>query len=133
MRYAVITSGGKQYKVSEGETILVDKLPKSKGDIVFDQVFLLRWDDTISMGAPTVAGATVTAKILGDEKGEKLRISKFKSKVRYRRSVGFRARLTRLEIVSINSSHKKPARDASQRDAGGGELKPVKKSASVRK
>ena len=131
--FAVIRTGGKQYKVSEGETILVDKLPQATGDFVFDQVYMLRWDDVIEIGKPAVSGVSVTAKVLGDEKGEKLRISKFKSKVRYRRSVGFRAQLTRLEIISINSVHRKAGEKMAGVKATKIEKKPAKAAAAKKK
>lgn len=102
MDYAVIKTGGKQYKVSEGETIEVDKLAASKDGVVnFDQVLLVVRENKIEIGTPTVANVTVKAKVLEQKKGEKIRVAKFKSKVRYRRVMGFRSLLTKVKIEKI--------------------------------
>lgn len=103
MKYAVIKTGGKQYKVSEGDIIEVDRLSLTKdGKVIFDQVLLLATDAGVKIGKPTVNGVTVAAKFLSDLRGEKIRVSKFKSKVRYRRVTGFRAALTKVQIEKIN-------------------------------
>lgn len=109
MKYAVITSGGKQYKVQEGEALTLDKLSQKEGEIRFDNVLLMVTDGAVQLGDPYVAGVAVTAKILGEEKGEKIRISKFKSKVRYRRVTGFRSKLTRIQIEQIGPAGAKKA------------------------
>jgi large subunit ribosomal protein L21 len=102
MKYAVIKTGGKQYKVSEGDTIEVDRLPSAKdGKFSFDQVLLIASDEGVKIGKPTVVNAKVEAKVLEDLKGDKIRVSKFKSKVRYRRVTGFRAALTKVQIDKI--------------------------------
>jgi len=101
MKYAVIKTGGKQYKVSEGDVIEVDKLASKDGNVVFDQVLLLSTDAGVKIGKPTVNGVSVEGKSLGDFRGEKVRVSKFKSKVRYRRVTGFRAELSKVQIEKI--------------------------------
>lgn len=102
MDYAVIKTGGKQYKVSEGETIEVDKLAASQDGVVnFDQVLLVVRENKVEIGTPTMAGVTVKAKVLEQKKGEKIRVAKFKSKVRYRRVMGFRPLLTKVKIEKI--------------------------------
>lgn len=102
MKYAVIKSGGKQYKVSEGDVIEVERLqaePKSK--VTFQDVLLVVEDGTPKVGSPTLAGVTVVADVVDNVRGEKIRVSKFKSKVRYRRVTGHRQALTRIKIASI--------------------------------
>lgn len=102
MRYAVIASGGKQYKVSEGDVIDVEKLAVVANDhISFDQVLFSVADEAISVGKPLVAGALVKGTVVEQRKGEKIRVAKFKAKVRYRRVIGKRQHLTRIKIDSI--------------------------------
>lgn len=108
MKYAVIRTGGKQYKVVEGEEILVEKLPGEKGDsVVFDQVLLLVDDKKIDIGQPLVEKAGVKAKVLEQAKGEKIRVVKFKAKSRYRRVKGHRQRLTKVKIGKMYGKDKK--------------------------
>jgi len=101
MKYAVIKTGGKQYKVSEGDTIEIDRISNKDGKVVFDEVLLVSGDTGVKIGKPTVAGATVEAKVLEDFKGEKVRVAKFKAKARYRRVTGFRASLTKVQVEKI--------------------------------
>lgn len=104
MEYAVLRSGGKQYKVSKGSIIEVDKLPLLKDkETVFDDVLLYVCNNDVRVGTPKVLGVKVKVKVLEQIKGKKIRIAKFKAKVRYRRVMGFRPQLTRLEIISIES------------------------------
>lgn len=107
MKYTIIKIGGKQYKVSEGDELLVEKIEGKKGDsIVFDQVFLLVDDGKVNIGQPLVKGAKVGAKILEQTKGEKIRVVKFKAKSRYRRVKGHRQRLTKVKIERIYGKDK---------------------------
>lgn len=100
---AVVIIGGKQYKVTEGDTLVVDRLEGNVGDaLTFDQVLFLRDDKKITVGRPTVKKASITAKILKQGKGEKIHVRRFKAKVRYRRAKGFRPSETTLKIISIN-------------------------------
>jgi large subunit ribosomal protein L21 len=105
MTYAIIRVAGKQYRVREGERLLVDRLRQDEGAIFAPTVLLVGGD-----GAPQLAPAegAVTARILGDTKGPKIRIGKYKKRTGYRRHTGFRASLTQIEIESIGA--KKPAR-----------------------
>lgn len=103
MNYAVIKSGGKQYKVASGDVIEVDRIPETKDKkIVFDKVLLLNIDGKVRLGKPYLEKTEVIGKILEQTKGDKIRVAKFKSKVRYRRAVGFRAKLTKVEIAEIS-------------------------------
>lgn len=100
--FAVVTIAGKQYKVAPGQTVEVDRIEGAVGDTVkFSEVLLTNEENKTQVGTPVVAGVTVTAKILAQEKGEKVEVRRYKSKVRERRHVGFRALRTKLEIVSI--------------------------------
>jgi len=100
--FAVVTITGKQYKVSVGQTILVDKLEGKAGDsVTFDHVLLTNDKGKTSVGTPLIPGVKVKGKIIAQEQGEKVEVRRYKSKVRYRRQNGFRADLTRIEIVSI--------------------------------
>lgn len=118
MFYAVINSGGKQYRVSEGDTIIVDKLGLKKDEKVkFDQVLMVVSDGDVKIGKPTLADAQVVGKSLGDFKGEKIRVAKFKAKSKYRRATGFRAQLSQIQIESISIKGKSETKE---------EAKPVK-------
>lgn len=108
MKYAVIISGGKQYKVSEGNTILVDNLDGENGKTInFPQILLVRTEKSIIIGNPFVEGANVCGKILDTVLGKKINVIKFKAKVRYRRKIGFRPQYTKILIENIetNSIH----------------------------
>lgn len=103
MKYAVIKSGGKQYKVSEGDIIEVDRLPQENGKVTFADVLLFVTDESVKIGKPVVTGETVEATLLENFKGDKIRVSKYKSKVRYRKTIGFRASLSKLKIEKVGS------------------------------
>jgi large subunit ribosomal protein L21 len=99
---AVIETGGKQYLVKSGDTLLVEKLPAEAGaTIVFDTVLLTANDDgsNVQVGTPTVSGATVQATCVAQEHSSTLRVVKFKNKVRYRRVHGHRQRQTKVTIA----------------------------------
>lgn len=100
--YAIIATGGKQYKVSEGDIIKVEKLGKEDGEkVVFDQVLAVN-DGKLSIGTPTVAGATVTATVMGEGKAKKVIVYKYKSKTGYHKKNGHRQLFTQLKIESIS-------------------------------
>ncbi len=104
VKYAIIKSGGKQYKVVEGGFVEVDKIDLEEGkDFAFEDVLLVSSDGVAKIGQPQVKGATVSGKIVAQVKGDKIRVAKFKAKARYRRVQGFRAQLTRVKIEKINS------------------------------
>ncbi len=107
MNYAVVESGGKQYKVEKGSTIEVDNLNmKADEAYYFDKVLLYVGSEGAKIGKPYVEGLAVKAKVLESVKSDKIRVAKFKSKVRYRRVYGFRGLLTRLLIEDINVKSK---------------------------
>jgi large subunit ribosomal protein L21 len=100
--FAVVTIAGKQYNVASGDVLLVDKIEGNVGDSVkFDHVLLTSDKGVTQVGTPVVSGATVKAKIVAQEQGEKIEVKRYKSKVRHRRKIGFRAQLTKLEIVAV--------------------------------
>lgn len=102
MEYAVIKAAGKQYKVTPGLILEVDKIDGEKGaEVSFSDVLLFGDGKETKVGVPTIDGAIVKAKIVDQIKGEKVRVAKFKAKVRYRRVTGFRAQLTKIEITDI--------------------------------
>ena len=102
--YAVLTTGGKQYRVEAGSTLVVEKLAGEPGSsVTFDRVLLVGDGESVMVGTPTVAGASVVATVLGEELGEKIIVFKFKQKVKYRRRTGHRQHLTRLRIDSISA------------------------------
>ncbi len=102
MDYVIVKTGGKQYKVRKGSVIEVDKLPIAVDkETVLDDVLLVVSDGKIKIGKPNVINAKVKAKVLDQIKGDKIRVAKFKAKVRYRRVMGFRPLLTRLKIEDI--------------------------------
>jgi large subunit ribosomal protein L21 len=105
MSYAVITVGGKQYRVQEGERLLVDRLPTDEGKTFSPRVLLLGGNGSTDL-EPT---ATVTARVVGHVLGEKIRIGKYKKRTGYRLHNGYRSRLTQIEIESIGGAGKKAA------------------------
>lgn len=103
MRYAIIQSGGKQYKAVEGKSIEVDKLDLEVGKTLeLKDVLLVADGDKVLVGTPLVADASVAAKVLEQGKGEKITVFKYKPKIRYRVKTGHRQELTRLHIQSID-------------------------------
>ena len=100
--FAVIETGGKQYKVIEQDIIFVEKLDVNEGDeIVFDSVLALSNESGFKAGAPTVAGAKVTAKVLKNGKNKKIYVIKYKSKKNEKKKIGHRQPFTKVQIVKI--------------------------------
>jgi large subunit ribosomal protein L21 len=105
--YAVVKTGGKQYRVAAGATLVVEKLDGEPGSAVtFDRVLLVGDGEQVTVGTPTVAGASVNATVLSAHLGEKIIVFKFKPKVKYRRRTGHRQRLTLVRIDSISADGK---------------------------
>jgi large subunit ribosomal protein L21 len=105
MSYAIITLGGKQYRVQEGERLLVDRLKTDEGKTFNPKVLLIGGNGKTDL-APTIA---VTARVVSHELGEKIRIGKYKKRTGYRKHTGFRASLTQIEIESIGAGARKAA------------------------
>lgn len=103
--YAVIRSGGKQYRVEEGDIIRVEKIDAKEGDKVrLDDVLLLGGEDQVKIGTPTVKGASVTATVKAQGRGEKIRIVKKRRRKHYRKQMGHRQAFTELAITGIKSN-----------------------------
>lgn len=101
--YAVVKTGGKQYRVTAGDILEVEKLEGDIGDTVdLAEVLLVANGDSVQIGQPTVEGASVTAKITGQHRGKKVQIMRYRPKKRIRVRRGHRQYLTRLEIQSVN-------------------------------
>ncbi|WCK53635.1 50S ribosomal protein L21 [Aneurinibacillus sp. Ricciae_BoGa-3] len=102
--YAIIETGGKQYKVEQGTELYIEKLPLADGETVtFDRVLLVSGDNGVKMGAPVVSGATVTGKVERSGKGKKVIVYKYKAKKNYRRKQGHRQPYTKVVIDAINA------------------------------
>jgi large subunit ribosomal protein L21 len=108
--YAVVSSGGKQYRVEAGSELIVERVPGETGSVItFDRVLLVGDGEAVTVGTPTVEGATVSATVLGETLGPKLIVFKFKQKAHYRRKNGHRQHLTRVRIDEISAGGKRSA------------------------
>ena len=105
MSYAIVKSGGKQYRVEEGQTLLVERLPAEAGEKVPLEPLLFRGDDDLRHG-DDLAKVTVEATVVGHERGPKIRVLKFKPKRGYKRRTGHRQELTRLEVTAIKAGRR---------------------------
>ena len=102
--YAVIKTGGKQYRVEQGSTIRVEKLPGDKGtQVELGEVLLVGDGENVKVGQPVVAGAKVTAEIVGQVLGQKLLIFKFRRRKAYRKKNGHRQQYTAIKITGIQA------------------------------
>ena len=102
--YAIIETGGKQYKVEAGDVIYIEKLEvEAESEVTFDKVIAVGSDDTIKVGAPYVEGATVSAKAVKNGKGKKITVFTYKPKKNIKRKKGHRQPYTKVEISAINA------------------------------
>ncbi len=113
-QFAIIKTGGKQYKVAEGQKIKVEKLPvaasssaeasQDKSDaVVFDQVLMVAQGDDLKIGTPNIEGATVTAKVVKNGRARKIIILKYRAKKRYKKKAGHRQNFTEVQITKISA------------------------------
>ncbi len=101
--YAIIKTGGKQYRVNEGDVISVEKLNVASGEkVMFDEVLVVSKDGEIKIGAPVIAGAKVEATVLQEGKGKKVIVFKYKPKKDFRKKQGHRQPFTKVKIDKIN-------------------------------
>jgi large subunit ribosomal protein L21 len=99
---AIVRIAGKQYRVAEGQQVAVDRLPDAAGQkVTFDSVLMLSDGDKSTIGTPLVEGARIEARVLRQDRGDKVLVYKYKPKKRYRRTRGHRAALSVLEVLSI--------------------------------
>ena len=102
--YAIIETGGKQYKVAAGDVVFIEKLDvEAESEVVFDKVIAVGGDDGIKVGAPYVEGAAVTAKVLKNGKAKKIYVMTYKPKKNEKRKLGHRQPYTKVEIAAINA------------------------------
>ncbi|MBU2707425.1 50S ribosomal protein L21 [Zooshikella marina] len=102
--YAVIVSGGKQYKVAEGDTLKLEKLEVATGEAIeFDKVLLVANGEEIKIGAPQVEGAKVSAEVVAHGRGKKVQIVKFRRRKHHRKQMGHRQWYTQVKITGISA------------------------------
>jgi large subunit ribosomal protein L21 len=100
--YAVIKTGGKQYRVASGEKLRIEQVPGDVGsEVVLDQVLMVADGENVTLGTPLLSGASVTAKIVSHGRGDKVRIFKMRRRKHYRKSQGHRQNYTEIEILGI--------------------------------
>lgn len=133
--YAVVTSGGKQYKVKEGETLRVEKISGKVGSpVTFDQVLMISDGTDVNIGQPVLADATVEGQIVEQGKAKKIIVFKYKRRKRYRRKQGHRQQYTDIKIVSIKAkgvkAGKKAAPEGDAKKPAAEKVKPVEKKAT---
>ena len=104
--YAIVNTGGKQYRVALGDTVRVERLPGDEGDLLeLDDVRLVSDDDGgVTVGSPSIEGAKVTAEVTAQGRGKKVIVFKYKAKTRYRRKNGHRQNFTELRVTDISYS-----------------------------
>jgi large subunit ribosomal protein L21 len=123
--YAVIKTGGKQYRVKPDDVLEIERIPGAAGDIVeFGEVLMLAGDGGIALGAPLVSGATVAAELVGHTRGERIIVFKKKRRHHYRRRNGHRQDLTEIRITEILSDGRKPSRKAAAEETAAGAAEP---------
>jgi large subunit ribosomal protein L21 len=127
--YAIISLGGKQYRVHEGDRLLVDRLPTGEGKTFHPDVLF-----TGGGGKPNLSPRVqVTAKVVGSPLGQKIRIGKYKQRTGYKRHTGFRAKLTEIEIQSIGASRSSSSAKKEEPKAAAEKPKPAAKKTPARK
>ena len=100
--YAIIEEGSKQYKVTSGDTILIDRELGDAETVTFDKVLLVGGEGAAKIGAPLVAGATVAAEVIGEVKGKKVESVKYKRRKGFHKTIGHRQQYTKVRITGIN-------------------------------
>jgi large subunit ribosomal protein L21 len=132
MTYAIVRTGGKQYRVERGQSLLVERLPAKEGDKVALEPLFLRDGDSLVDGAD-LSKATVSARVVGHERGPKIRVLKFKPKRGYKRRTGHRQGLTRLEVTEIKLGARRSGRKPAAKADDGGEKATSRRAAPRRR
>ena len=102
MNIAIVKTGGKQYIVNDGAVLTVEKLPQTKdGKITFSEVLLTDDGKKVNLGNPTISGAEVVADFIAEGKGQKIRVLKYKNKVRYKKTIGHRQQFTKVKVAKV--------------------------------
>ena len=101
--YAIIAAGGRQYRVSQGDTIYIDKVDQEADSSISFDVLMIGGEGEVKVGNPIIAGAKVEGKVVAQVKGEKIKIYKYKSKKNYHRRAGHRQPYTKVEITAVNA------------------------------
>ena len=113
--YAIVQTGGKQYRVQTGDTVRVESLPGDEGDeIELNEVLLVSQGGDVTVGAPTVPGAKVATEVVGRGRGKKIIVFKYKAKTRYRRKNGHRQPYTDLKVTGISIDRRSTRRRTSR-------------------
>jgi large subunit ribosomal protein L21 len=134
MRYAIVQSGGKQYKAVEGETIDVDRLDTEIGKKVeLGEVLLVSDGEQVHIGTPTLGDVKIAATVVSQDKGPKIIVFKYKPKIRYRVKTGHRQQMTRLLIDSISIKGESRSAKAEEATSEKAAAKPRKKAAAAKK
>lgn len=137
--YAVFATGGKQYRAAPGDKIKVEKLNADEGaQIELDQVLMIADGDQVTVGEPLVEGVTVTAKVLTQGRGEKIRVIKFHRRKQYHKEQGHRQSFTELEIIGVGKAETAKPKKAAKAEKAPVEAKveveaPAKKKATAKK
>jgi large subunit ribosomal protein L21 len=118
MSYAIVKTGGKQYRVEQGQTLLVERLPVSEGEsLALDPLLYVDGADVVD--GDGLSRVTVSARVVAHERGPKLRVVKFKPKRGYKRRTGHRQELTRLEVTAVKVGARRSRRAASKKEGSG--------------
>ena len=131
--YAIVESGGKQYRAEKGGTLVVDRLPADEGEKVMLRPVMFRADKNVVLDPGELDKVKVEAVVAGHERGAKLRVFKYRAKKGYRRHAGHRQELTRLEVTDVKLLTRKPAAKAESKPAAPAEAKPAAKKPAAKK
>ncbi|MFH1824514.1 MAG: 50S ribosomal protein L21 [Candidatus Firestonebacteria bacterium] len=101
MKYAIIGAGGKQYKVSEGDVVNIERISTKDKEYNFDKVLMAVDGENVKVGKPTLSDVKVTGEILGEVKGDKIRVFKYRKTEQYRKTIGHRQKYTKVKITKI--------------------------------
>ena len=116
--YAIVESGGKQYRVEEGQSLLVDRIAEDEGAKVGLRAVMFRSDDDTVLEPKDLEKVKVQARVAGHERGQKVKVFKYKAKKGYRKRKGHRSELTRLEVTEVKMLSRRPARKKSDDESG---------------